>query len=339
MLDQRPVDTTARVQLAGRMSDGIASAELIAIDWGTTNARSYLLAAGDDHPVVLDQRTGAGILSVAADDPDRDAAFAAILEGLVGDWLDARPGLPMLACGMIGAAQGWANAPYQTLPTTLAGEGGFITVDTPRGPLPIIAGVKKSSPNADVMRGEETQLAGLLPDLVPGRTALVVMPGTHTKWAKVRDGVLLDFDTAMTGEIYKLLAEQSMVGRVAAPAADGQDWRTGFDWGLRLASDGGALAFKAFVIRSSVLDAQLPAEQVMDALSGLLIGAEVADRLDDIEAGQEPLVLVGGDALVERYQHALDYSGVDSVAARADVTISGLWHSALGAGLVKGAGR
>lgn len=310
-------------------------ARLIAIDWGTTNARSYLLAAGPRGPVVLDQRTGEGILSVAADADNRDALFAAILESMVGQWLDAAPQLPMIACGMVGAAQGWRPAPYQSLPTVLASEGGFVTIQTPRGPLPIIAGVKKSRPNADVIRGEETQLAGLASDLAPGRTALVVMPGTHTKWAIVRDGVLLDFDTAMTGELYSLLLDQSMVGRVAVPAPPGRDWRPAFDWGLQLAADQRAIAFTAFVIRSSVLDEQLPADQVADALSGLLIGSEISEQLDRIEPDMQPVLLVGGAGLVERYQHAFAMSGVESTPADPDATIRGLWRCAIGAGLIE----
>lgn len=309
--------------------------ELIAIDWGTTNARSYLLAGAPDGPQVLAERHGAGILAVPADAPDRDAAFASILTELVGPWLAADPALPMIACGMVGAAQGWREAPYQGLATKLAASSGFVTIDTPLGSLPIIAGVKKSRPSPDVMRGEETQLAGLLDELRPGVSELVVLPGTHTKWASVRDGVLIDFCTAMTGEFYRLLLDQSMVGRVAAPAGPGHDWRPGFDWGLRLAASGGAITFDAFTIRSAVLDAQLPAEQVADALSGLLIGAEVTDRVDSIEAKMEPLRLVGGTGLVERYQRALAQVGIDSVPTRPDVTVRGLWQSAVGAGLVQ----
>lgn len=318
------------------MPDADNAAQLVAIDWGTTNARSYLLAGSTTGPVVLDQRTGQGILAVPADAPDRDDRFEAILDGLVAPWLDAHPDLPMIACGMVGAAQGWRAAPYRTLPTTLASGAGLAIVQTARGLLPIIAGVRKSRPNADVMRGEETQLAGLTDEFARGETALVVMPGTHTKWAVVRDDTLLDFDTAMSGEIYSLLADHSMVGRVAEPGEPQQDWRAGFDWGLRLAAARRALAFSAFVIRSSVLDGQLPADQVPDAISGLLIGAEVADKVDAIGPHLQPVRLVGGPALVERYAHALAAYGVDTTPAAADVTVRGLWRTAIGAGLVPG---
>lgn len=318
------------------MPDSYDSAQLVAIDWGTTNARSFLLAGSASGPVVLDQRTGQGILAVPTDVADRDDRFEAILDGLVGPWLDAHPGLPMITCGMVGAAQGWRPAPYRTLPTPLASGTGLTTVQTARGPLPIIAGVKKSRPNADVMRGEETQLAGLAGELDPGETALVVMPGTHTKWALLRDDTLLDFDTAMSGELYSLLVDHSMVGRVAEPPVAGQDWRAGFEWGLRLAVERRALAFQAFVIRSSVLDGQLPPGQVPDAISGLLIGAEVADRVAAIGPDLQPVRLVGGAALVERYAHALAAHEVRASAAAADVTIRGLWRSAIGAGLVPG---
>ena len=316
------------------MTNAIEAARLIGLDWGTTHARSYLLAPGTGAPQLLDQRAGDGILSVSPDDPDRDAAFNAILRTLVADWQQASPGLPMIACGMVGAAQGWREASYRSLPTPLAGDGGMTMVDTDFGALPIIAGVKKSRPNADVIRGEETQLAGLVPELAAGRTTLVVMPGTHTKWAQVRDGVLLDFDTAMSGELFALLADRSMVGRAGAPPEPGQDWRTGFDWGLDRAGHTDALAFAAFVIRSSVLDAQLPASQVRDAISGLLIGSEVADRATKLDLASMPIVLVGGAELTGRYQRALARHGVSATLAPDDVTIRGLWRSAVGAGLV-----
>lgn len=310
------------------------AAQLIALDWGTTHARSYLLAAGHDAPRLLDQRHGDGILSVAADDPDRDGSFNAILGSMVADWLQDDPGLPMIACGMVGAAQGWREASYQPLPTPLAAGSGLTMVDTDYGRLPIIGGVKKSQPNADVIRGEETQLAGLVPELDPGQATLVVMPGTHTKWARVHDGVLLDFDTAMSGELFSLLADQSMIGRAGAPAAPDQDWRVGFDWGLDRAEIKDSLAFAAFVIRSSVLDRQLPATQVRDAISGLLIGAEVADRAAKADLTQMPIVLVGGTSLTERYVRALARYGAEASIAPDDVTVRGLWRSAAGAGLI-----
>lgn len=318
------------------MSSSEVTPQLIAIDWGTTNARAYLLGSEGGAPVVLAQTVGEGILSVEMDVADRDAEFAAILERMVGAWLDENPGLPMIACGMVGAAQGWRPAEYRTLPTQLASAGGLVSVGSPRGALPIIAGVKKSEPNADVMRGEETQLAGVAADLPAGITATIALPGTHTKWATVRDGVMLDFDTAMSGELFGLIADHSMVGRAAAPAGPDHDWRPGFDWGLRLAETERPLAFAAFVIRSSVLDGQLPAEQVPDAISGLLIGQEVLARADALQDEDGEVLLVGAGHLIERYVHALDWVGVRSRPAVADATVRGLWQSALGAGLIDG---
>lgn len=322
--------------LAGGMPILDAEPRLIALDWGTTHARGYLLAAGGLGPVVLDETQGDGISRVRAGKADRVAVFDAILTSMVGAWLRSWPGLPMIACGMVGAAQGWRTAAYRSLPTDLTRGGGLTVVESSLGPLSIIAGVKKSVPNADVMRGEETQLAGLTAGLTAHRTATIVLPGTHTKWAVVRDGVLLDFDTAMSGELYELLAEQSMVGRVAEPATAGLDWRSGFDWGLELALRApGALAFQAFVIRSSVLDGQLAGEAVRDAVSGLLVGQEIATRIaaGNVTAGQ--VVLCGAAGLVARYQRALARIGVDSMPAGQDATIRGLWQSALGAGLLE----
>ncbi len=145
---------------------------------------------------------------------------------------------------------------------------------------------------------------------------------------------MLDFDTAMSGELFGLLADHSMVGRAAAPAAADHDWRPGFDWGLKLAETGRPLAFAAFVIRSSVLDAQLPADQVPDAISGLLIGQEVLARAAALQGSHAEVLLLGADHLVARYQRALEWIGVASRPASAEATIRGLWQSALGAGLI-----
>lgn len=308
-----------------------SAAKLIAIDWGTTHARSYLLGDG---AVLLDQRQGQGISAIAPGAADRDAQFNAILDALVGEWLRRQPGLPMIACGMVGAAQGWQEAPYQSLPAQLAAGSGLVRVASDLGPLSIIGGVKKTNPQADVLRGEETQLAGLVTELAADRDTLVVLPGTHTKWARVRDARLIDFDTAMTGELFAWLAGSSMIGRVASPAGPRHDWRQGFDWGLRLAEDRLALMFSAFTIRSAVLDGQLPADQVADALSGLLIGTEIADRGQRIDFGAQPLVLVGGADLTSRYIRVFAHHAVTVTVAPSDTTCRGLWLSAVGAGLV-----
>ena len=185
------------------------SAALIAVDWGTTHARAYRL---DDAGSVLGVRAaplGIGKLG--------DLAYPDALARLLGDWIDEP--VPRIACGMVGSRQGWHEAPYVDCPASLAALSRGL-VETGPGGIAIVPGLatRDAAGVPDVMRGEETQILGAVPADSP-RT-LVVLPGTHSKWASVERGVVRDFTTCMTGELHEALVRHTILGRLAdgAPA-------------------------------------------------------------------------------------------------------------------------
>jgi len=299
---------------------------LLAIDWGTTSARAYRLDAAG---TVLARRDAPlGIQSVV------DHRFDRALDALLGDWRGDPA--PRIACGMIGSRQGWREAPYVECPADLAGLGGALT-RTPGGELAIVPGARCVDPAGvpDVMRGEETQLAGALTS-GDGRV-LAVLPGTHSKWAMIERGALVRFATFMTGELYAVLLEHTLLGRMAdrgaRPAAAGPMFARGAERGL---AEGG-FAHVIFGARTLALSGELAAADVGDWLSGVLIGHEIRAARAWAQAcgGDAKRVLViGGDAIVARYAGALAQAGVDAELGPADAAARGLFRIARNAGLV-----
>ena len=182
---------------------------LIAVDWGTTSARAYRL---DDRGEVCDARAAPlGIQQVKGGYPDALAA-------LLGDW--SSDTAPRLACGMIGSRQGWIEAPYVDCPAPVDALARGI-VRTQDGALAIVPGLvcRGMDGMPDVMRGEETQIAGAIAN--EAAPTLAILPGTHSKWALVHGGTIVAFTTHMTGEVFAVLHEHSILGRMLAPPADG----------------------------------------------------------------------------------------------------------------------
>ena len=128
-----------------------------------------------------------------------DGRFGPALDTLLGDWATADS--PRIACGMIGSRQGWIEAPYVECPASLTALGDRLA-RVPHDELVIVPGVitRDAAGIADVMRGEETQLLGAV---ARNERVLAVLPGTHSKWARVEHGRVVDFTTFMTGDQYK----------------------------------------------------------------------------------------------------------------------------------------
>lgn len=307
------------------MANAPAAPRLIALDWGTTSLRAYLLGEAG---AVLERRAEPfGILQV----PGRN--FAAVLHGILAEWRAHAPDLPLLAAGMIGSAQGWIEAPYVDVPA----DGNTVAarlVTEPGTGLRIVPGLAQRGVRPDVMRGEETQLFGAMlasPALARGGT--VVLPGTHSKWVRTAGGRIERFTTYMTGELYSVLRGHSILGRLAdsavpATTAPGPAFRRG----VRVARGAEAgLSSVLFSARSAVLVGDLPAADSLEYLSGLLIGDEVRAALS---AEERPVAIVGEQALCDRYVCALAEFDVSGVEVLGDTAPSGLWHIALHAGLV-----
>jgi 2-dehydro-3-deoxygalactonokinase len=184
----------------------------------------------------------------------------------------------------------------------------------------------------DVMRGEETQLQGAV---AANETVLAVLPGTHSKWAHVAGGTVVDFATWMTGELYAVLLDHSILGRMAQRDATAS--ATAFSRGVARGLDDGALAHDLFAARTLPLAGDLDGSDVADWLSGLLIGREVRDALAWARAAGLPadrVRIIGSDALATRYACALALADVAAERGVADAAAHGLWRIAGQAGLL-----
>jgi len=318
------------------MTASVFTPALIALDWGTTSLRAYLLGADG---LALDTRaSSAGIMNLPA------GGFDQAFEETCGAWLDAHAHLPVIAAGMVGSAQGWVEAPYVETPANAdALVAGIVDVKTARGVvLHVVPGVLERGVLPNVMRGEETQIFGALasePALGNAGGALIGLPGTHAKWAFVADERIERFYTFMTGETFSALRDHTILGRTMHPTAthDEQAFLRGVDT-ARDAGHPGVLA-TIFSTRTLGLTGQLSAEQQSDYLSGLLIGHELRG-LNEVLAREQsalagkPLRLIGNDALCNRYRAALARFGCHDAATVAHATEHGLYGIAALAGLV-----
>ncbi len=309
-------------------------ARLLALDWGTSSLRAYLL--GDSGAVIEARQQPWGILHLP------EGGYAAALKAVAGDWLDAMPGLPVIASGMVGSAQGWREAAYASCPAdgrSLAAQ--LLAFEAWRGvQLHIVPGVRCGDGRPDVMRGEETQIIGVLsrqPALAA--KASLVMPGTHCKWVRVADGCIAEFNTYMTGELFALLAQHSILGRPAREAGGAALSDSAFERGVSAVRAHGAGATPLlFSARTLVLTGQLAAADSLEYLSGLLVGEEIrCALLAWPDAGGAAHTLVGDPSLCERYRRALALFDMQSLAAADGAAPAGLWQIAAQAGLLRAA--
>lgn len=306
-------------------------ARLIALDWGTSSLRAYLLA--DAGTVLAEEARPWGIMSTPGGD------FAAALATLTEDWRRRDPDLPVIAAGMIGSAQGWQEIPYVPCPT---GPDELVAAmrhhAARQGAVPLIVpGVVFDGEIPDVMRGEETQIIGVLatmPRLAAAST--LVLPGTHSKWVRIRDGRIVSFCTYMTGELFAVLRGHSILGRPAQDAPPASRDREGasaaFEWGVRTIVENPrrGLSSLLFSVRTQVVSSgRLTPADSLDYLSGLLLGDELRNAFstgDGVDADR--LALVGDPALCARYHRAFELFGIDKVPTVTGSAPVGLWHLA-----------
>jgi 2-dehydro-3-deoxygalactonokinase len=308
---------------------------LIGLDWGTSALRAYLLGPAGE---MLERRAAAhGILQLP------QGGYAAAFLGIAGDWLERWPSLPVVAAGMVGSRNGWHEAPYLACPVDVLGVAkGLVAFDSGCGLLHLVPGLSTDGPRPDVIRGEEMQVLGGL-TLEPKLTssAVCVLPGTHCKWVTVREGLVTGFTTYLSGEVFALLRDHSLLGqpaREAGLATPTDAWdRTVFSRGIETVRDGGAIGIapSLFSTRSLFLRGDLTAAQTLDHLSGLIIGEEIRSAVAALAgAACSPLVLLGDPSLCERYRVALACFGIDDVRVLNETGPFGLWRTAMAAGLV-----
>ena len=281
---------------------------LVAVDWGTTSLRGALL---DGTGRVLEEKSAPlGILNV----PDSD--FAGVFSAQFAEWRTS--GRLCLMSGMIGSRQGWREAPYAPCPAGLADVAQRLRWIEP-GSVAIVPGLSIEQDGVpDVMRGEEVQIFGAL-RLTGLSDGQFVLPGTHSKWATVRGGKVMGFRTFMTGEVYGLFAQHSILARTLDANAPLD--KAAFRRGVARAGDGDSLLHNAFGVRALGLFGRLSPAESASYLSGLLIGEEL---------GQQPLpsdgevIVIGASALVARYALALGERGAEVRTFGAEATWAGL---------------
>jgi len=293
----------------------------VAADWGTSNLRVWAMAPdGTDHPVAESEH---GMSRLAPGD------FADVLSGLCTNLAreDGQP-IDIVICGMAGARQGWLEAPYVDAPTPLGSLSAHAVWPSDAGPRLrpcILPGICMRTPGSeDVMRGEETQLLGLSA-LRPGFSGTVILPGTHSKWARMEGDMLAHFSTAMTGELFQAMAGHSVLSQSLATADAGATAPEGISAGL---ADGlespQRLTGMLFRVRAASLLSGRDAAWCRGYLSGLLIGAEVGGHLEWL-AGQDVVPVLGSPKLTPIYVQALALAGITGeVVDAAEATIAGL---------------
>jgi 2-dehydro-3-deoxygalactonokinase len=286
------------------------SPDWIAVDWGTSNVRAWAMSAWGTVLAESGSDKGMGKLS-------RDGFEPALLD-LIRDWTDGPA--TVIACGMVGARQGWFEAPYAHTPCP-ATPVGFISAPTtvPDLNVHIIPGIAQDQP-ADVMRGEETQIAGFLA-LNPGWDGVLCLPGTHTKWVQVSAGEVVRFQTFMTGELFATISKETVLRHTVG--AEGWD-DDAFNAALSdTISKPERLAARLFTLRAEHLLHGLSPSTARARLSGLLIGAELAASRP-YWLGQQ-IGVIGAGTVARLYVNALaQQSAPATMANGAAVTLAGL---------------
>lgn len=294
------------------MNGEAAYADWIAVDWGTSRLRAWAISGAGDIRAQTSSEQGMGRLE--------PAEFEAALVDLIDDWLGEQP-VPVLACGMVGARQGWREVPYVKTPAKPNALRPVRVADVrdPRLAVWIVPGLSQSTP-PDIMRGEETQIAGILA-FEPQFDGVICLPGTHTKWVRVSAEEIVSFQTAMTGEMFELLSENSILRHVLV--SDGLD-RVAFENAVSDAlSRPERLAQSLFAIRADATLNAVGADVSRARLSGTLIGAEIA-AARAYWLGHD-VIVAGAPELADLYATALRGQGA---AARtldgAKLTLAGL---------------
>ncbi|WP_375173234.1 2-dehydro-3-deoxygalactonokinase [Pseudooceanicola sp.] len=280
----------------------------IAADWGTSNLRIWAMDEADEVIGHATSDDGMGRLAPG----DFEGAFLKAAAPFLAEGRRTT----VLICGMAGARTGWQEVGYVPVPAPPSGPPEPVATTDGRLDVHILPGLSQADP-ADVMRGEETQLAGLLATQ-PGFDGLVCLPGTHSKWARIAGGRVTTFRTAMTGEFFALLSTRSTL---AGFAAEGWD-EAAFAAAVREPQAEMLLA-DLFSLRARGLLQGLPPGAGRAHLSGLLIGAEVAGMSALAPDGR--VSLLGEPTLCRLYETALTARGLacDTLEAEA-LTLAGL---------------
>ncbi|TLV12820.1 2-dehydro-3-deoxygalactonokinase [Klebsiella indica] len=317
---------------------------LLALDWGTTSLRAYRL--GDNGQQLECRELPYGIMKLPEHKEGRIAAFRETFFTACSDWLQAGANPSVIACGMVGSAQGWKEATYLPCPTSLTGLASQLCRlnITHSISLSIVPGLAVDGSDPEVMRGEETQIFGILCNENNNADEMIIgMPGTHSKWALTQQNCVLSFHTFMTGEVFDALRHHTILGSTMqnTPETDWQTFDDGVATAIRQAKAG--LLCTLFSTRTKLLSGHISSQQQADYLSGLVIGHELIGIRQTLLISEErrqctPIMLTGNTNLCERYQRAFRQAIADRpLKFIAQATAAGLWQIASLARLISDA--
>jgi len=290
------------------------SPPLVAVDWGSTNLRVKLVVDGR---VAAQRETPDGIRSRG------DRSFESILAAACGSWREEFPGIRVLMSGMIGSREGWCEAPYAAAPAGAEELSARLVplASEAFGPMVVVPGLRWDDPTTgltDVMRGEETQLVGLMAAL-PSAGAAVCLPGTHSKWAVCRHGRIERFRTWMTGEVFEVLSRGTLISG-SGGSADASS--PAFRRGLEISGVAGGLSHQLFLARTEMLAGRAASAELPSLVSGILIGHELREAR--VFAGDLPVVLFGDSPAAAAAAAALHGLGTPFQRIREDRHVPGI---------------
>jgi 2-dehydro-3-deoxygalactonokinase len=294
-----------------------ASPALIACDWGTTNFRMFLF--GTDGSIIARHNANIGLRNLGV------LTFEQALTSVMKGDFD-RPDLPLLLSGMVGSRQGWVEAPYLPCPADPAAlASGLATAPSDKLKVQIVPGLSAANPDTgiqNVMRGEETQIAGLLSEAGGGHNGMFILPGTHSKWARVDGGTVTGFTSYMTGEMFSVLKSHSILGVLMD---DDVDDEAAFLLGVDRAMHDVSFLSLVFSVRTEGLFGRIAPQSLSSYLSGLLIGSEV--RAEIARHGILPVGLIGDGTLSNLYKRALAHTGFTDITIHdgENAAAAGLW--------------
>ncbi|KQV32330.1 2-dehydro-3-deoxygalactonokinase [Rhizobium sp. Root1203] len=290
----------------------MANPAYVAVDWGTSSFRLWLIGA--DGSILGESRSDEGMTTAAR------TGFPAVLATHLAK-VAAPDTTPVIVCGMAGAKQGWVEAGYIDVPTSLSAIlTGAVAVPGQSRDVRILPGLaQRAKAMPDVMRGEETQLLGALGSGSKGSQA-VCMPGTHSKWVHVTDGNVTGFSSFMTGELFDAISKHTILAHAVAGADQLPADTTAFEDAVRAAFERPAMATNLFfTARSGQLLHGLTATGAQARISGTLIGIEIAGGLSEAGKGVS-ISLVASGRLQGLYETAfktlsLSYTTIDADTA------------------------
>lgn len=288
-------------------------AKWIAADWGTTHMRAW--AIGEEENVLAFRESNEGMKDLQQNE------FEPVLLRLIESWLDDTKVTTVMACGMVGAKQGWVETPYLKTPCVPIDNNQLTTANThdKRIIVHLVPGVMQNHP-ADIMRGEETQISGFI-NKNKGFKGVVCLPGTHAKWVNIQEGQISSFKTFMTGELFGVISNHTLIRHSTSIKGWNQE---SFEEGIHEGfNNPGLIASNLFSLRAESIVNNMDRDQARSTLSGLLLGVELNGAQSYWKDNN--VTLIGSELLSNNYHQGLKVLGGQSqLFSLETATLSGL---------------